>query len=183
MSSASASRPAGGRRFWITVLCFAIANTAVWIGYHWFMHPRHALLEVQQIWPGDQSQVSGRPTFRWQFNLDVMPPRPDAPPPGVTSPPIAGKWKWEGPRELRFTPDNPLPKATPLTVTLLPERLRTVDGFSLARPHVLSVHTAPFDVIAIRQAALDERDRLVIEIEFNDDVLPAAPGLNALVVR
>ncbi|HXE55220.1 MAG TPA: MG2 domain-containing protein, partial [Tepidisphaeraceae bacterium] len=95
------------------------------------------------------------------------------PPPGTISPAVSGKWTWDGPRTLNFTPDAPLPKATAVTVTLLPDRLRTPDGFRLKGPQVTSVHTQPLHVLGVRQAAFDERDRLVVEIQFNDDVLPA----------
>jgi uncharacterized protein YfaS (alpha-2-macroglobulin family) len=168
------SVPAGSRRFWVTVFCFAIANLGAWVGYDRLVeHRRHALLEVRQSAPSDQSLVSGRPVFWWTFNLDVAPPAPNDPPPGEVSPQVGGKWKWEDPRTLTFKPDAPLPKATPLTVSLLPARLRSLDGFRLGKPFVTAVHTAPLEVRGVRQTAFDDRDQLVLEIEFNDDVLPA----------
>ena len=168
------SGPAGSRRFWVTVLCFAVANLAIWIGYDRLQqHLRHTLLEVRQSEPGSGWEVSDRPNFWWTFNLDVAPPKPNYPPPGAISPPVAGKWTWDGPRTLNFLPDAPLAKATAYTVTLLPDRLVTADGFRLKGPHVTTVHTPPLRVIGVTQAALDDRDRMVIELQFNDDVLPA----------
>ncbi|HSU68600.1 MAG TPA: MG2 domain-containing protein, partial [Tepidisphaeraceae bacterium] len=174
MSTTPASGPAGSRRFWVAVLCFALTNAAVWIGYDRFVrHRSHPLLEVAQSAPADQAQVWGRATFWWTFNLDVAPPVPNAPAPGTISPPVAGKWEWSNARTLNFVPDAPLSRATAYTVTLLPDRLQTTDGFRLAKPHVTAVHTAPLQVVRVRQVALDERDQLVLEVEFNDDVIPA----------
>lgn len=174
MPTATGSGPAGSRRFWATVLCFAVANLGIWIGYdRWQQQRRHALLEVRQSEPGAGWEVHGRPTFWWTFNLDVAAPKPNDPSPGTISPAVPGKWVWDGPRTLTFTPDIQLPKATAFTVTLLPDRLQTPDGFRLKGPVVTSVHTEPLEVVGISQAAFDERDRLVLEIAFNDDVVPA----------
>ena len=182
MSTTPASKSAGSRRFWATVGCFAVANVAIWIGYDRFVRPRHALLEVRQSAPDDKAEVRGRPTFWWTFNLDVAPGKPSDPPPGTVSPAVAGMWVWDTQRTLAFTPDAPLPKATALTVTLLPDRLRTPDGFRLKEPSVTSVHTPPLEVVGVRQAAFDERDQLVLEIEFNDEVIPAE-ALQHLTLR
>ena len=41
MSTPSPSRaPAGSRRFWITVLAFALANTAAWFVYYQYARPK-----------------------------------------------------------------------------------------------------------------------------------------------
>ena len=171
--STTTPKPAGSRRFWVTVLCFTLANAAVWIGYDRLQaHRRHALLEVEQSAPSDAAEVSGRPIFWWTFNLDAAPSQPNDPPPGEISPSVSGKWVWDNPRTLSFTPDAPLPRATAFTVKLLPERLRTPEGFHLNKSRVTSVHTAPLRVTNVFQAALDEQDRAVLEIEFNDEVIP-----------
>ena len=129
MSTATAaSKPAGHRRFWVTVFCFAVANAAVWVGYD-RLH-RHALLEVRASAPEAGAEVRGPPRFWWTFNLDVAPDKPADPPPGEISPRVAGQWAWDGPRTLTFTPDAPLPQATAFTVTLLPDRLQTPDAFA-----------------------------------------------------
>lgn len=183
MSIATGPGPAGSRRFWVTVVCFAIANLGIWIGYDRLQQlRRHALLEVRQSEPASGYQVSGRPNFWWSFNLDVAKPGPNDPPPGTISPAVPGKWIWNDTRTLTFTPDAPLPKATPFTLTLLPDRLHTPDGVRLKSPVITSVHTPPLQVVSVSQAAFDERDRLVIEIEFNDDVAPS-DVLGHLVVK
>ena len=33
-STTPVAAPAGGRRFWLTVAAFALANVAAWVGYH-----------------------------------------------------------------------------------------------------------------------------------------------------
>lgn len=160
------------RRFWITVLCFAIANTAVWIGYMRWEYARHsALLEVAQFTPGDGAKVEGRPTLIWSFNRDVLPPG-DKPPVQI-SPPVAGAWQWRDRRTLTFIPNAPLQQATPYTFTLAPDVLSTPGGFRLARPFVSSLKTPPLRLAAVRQVAFDQADRVVIELAFNDTVLPA----------
>ncbi|MDB5356431.1 MAG: alpha-2-macroglobulin domain protein [Phycisphaerales bacterium] len=169
-----AKASAGSRRFWVTVLCFAIANAGVWVGYdRWQTAHRHHLLEVTQFTPGDGATVEGRPTLVWSFNLDVAPAGKDAPAPGQISPAVAGRWEWPDARTLKFTPDAPLPRATPITVTLAPEALHTPDGFRLLRAYVTSLRTPALDVLGVRQAAFDERDRVVIELSFSDKVNPA----------
>ncbi|MDB5300848.1 MAG: alpha-2-macroglobulin domain protein, partial [Phycisphaerales bacterium] len=168
-----AKASAGSRRFWVTVLCFAIANAGVWVGYdRWQKAHRHHLLEVTQFMPGDGATVEGRPTLVWSFNLDVAPAAKDAPP-GQISPAVAGKWEWPDARTLKFTPDAALPRATPITVTLAPETLHTPDGFRLPRAYVTSLRTPALGVVSVRQAAFDERDRVVIELSFTDKVNPA----------
>jgi hypothetical protein len=166
--------PAGSRRFWITVCAFALANGAIWIGYdHFVRSHRPALLEVRQAAPVDQAEVGGRPTFWWTFNLDVAPGKPGEPPPGVITPQVPGRWVWDNPRTLAFAPDQTLPRATSFTVKLLPERLRTAEGFALNKPWQTTVHTEPLAVREVRQAGFDDQDRQVLAIDFNDEVVPS----------
>ncbi|HZL35299.1 MAG TPA: MG2 domain-containing protein [Tepidisphaeraceae bacterium] len=165
---------AGSRRFWVAVLCFAVANAAVWVGYdRWQKAHRHSLLEVTQFTPGESAIVEGRPILAWSFNLDVAPPAPDAPPLGKLSPRVEGKWRWRDARTLTFQPDSPLKKATPYIVTLASDALHTPDGFRLSKPFVASMKTPALQVFGVRQAAFDDADRIVIEIAFNDSVVPA----------
>src|SRR5207237_570110 len=117
---AAKAAPAGRRRFWVTVLCFALANLVLnlgaWVVYDHIVRSRRpalpAVLEVRQFLPGDGQAVEGKPTFSWSFNLDMAPPRPNAPAPGHITPAVAGKWSFDDPRRLTFVPDEPLPKAT-----------------------------------------------------------------------
>lgn len=164
--------PAGSRRFCVTVLCFVVANVGAWIAYDRVARPRLPILEVRQFLPADASVVRGRPTLSWSFNLDVAPTSPDAPP-GEVTPAVGGRWQWADPRTLTFTPDEPLPRATRFQFALRPDRLRTPEGFGLRKTVINTVSTPRLDVVAVRQAQFDERDRLVIELEFNDEVVPA----------
>ncbi|HEY8751288.1 MAG TPA: hypothetical protein VIM11_25115, partial [Tepidisphaeraceae bacterium] len=166
------STAAGSRRFWVTILCFAVANVGVWIAYARYSHGPRNLLEVQHVTPGDATSVRGRPTFTWAFNLDVA-PTPDDVAPGVVAPKLAGHWKWGNPRTLTFTPESPLPKASAFKLTLLPERLHSPDGLGLAKAFVSTVTTQRLEVLSVHQAELDKRDRVVVEIEFSDEVIPA----------
>ncbi|HET6248719.1 MAG TPA: MG2 domain-containing protein [Tepidisphaeraceae bacterium] len=166
--------PAGGRRFWVTVLCFAIANLAIWVSFiQWQKIHRHHLLEITQFTPGDGALVQDRPVLCWSFNLDVAAPAQNNPPPGQISPAIAGKWEWPDARTLKFTPDVPLPKATPITVTLNADALHTPDGFRLAKPYVASLHTEPLQVMEARQISYDDGNHVILKLTFNDKVLPA----------
>ncbi|HWE98060.1 MAG TPA: MG2 domain-containing protein [Tepidisphaeraceae bacterium] len=169
-----AKASAGSRRFWVTVLCFAIANASVWVGYdRWQKSHRHHLLEVTQFTPGDGATIEGRPTLTWSFNLDIASAGKDAAPPGQITPPVAGKWEWPDARTLTFTPHAPLPRATAITVTLAQETLHTPDGFRLPRAYVSSLRTPALGLVEARQAVFDERDRVVIELSFTDKVSPA----------
>jgi hypothetical protein len=162
---------AGSRRFWVVVLFFAIANAGVWVAYdRWQKSHRHAVLEVTQFTPGEGAVVEGRAALCWTFNLDVAPPKPGSPPPGVISPNVEGKWQWEDARTLKFTPDAPLPRATPIKVTLNSDVMRTPDGFRMARAHVSSVSTAALTVLSARQVEFDDADRVVVEMTFSDKV-------------
>jgi len=93
--------------------------------------------------------------------------------PGVVAPKLAGHWKWGNPRTLTFTPESPLPKASAFKLTLLPERLHSPDGLGLAKAFVSTVTTQRLEVLSVHQAELDKRDRVVVEIEFSDEVIPA----------
>ncbi len=166
--------PAGSRRFWIVVLCFAVANAGLWVLYDRVIQPRrHPLLNVLQFTPGDRATVNSRPILEWSFNLDVAPPAANAPAPGQISPPVAGKWEWKGARTLTFEPVADLPAATPFTISLGTEHLRTPEGFRLAKPYVCSVLTDPLSVISVTQSAFDETDHLVLAFAFSDKVIPA----------
>ena len=172
--STRTTAPAGGRRFWVTVLCFAIANAAVWVGYiQWQKIHRHHLLEITQFSPGDGALVDGRPTLCWSFNMDVAAFAPNNPPPGLIEPTIAGKWELSDPRTLKFTPDSALPRATPINVTLNADALHTPDGFRLAKPYVAALHTARCRFWKRRQISYDDNNRVTLKLTFNDKVLPA----------
>src|SRR5437016_2562813 len=95
-----AASPAGRRRYWVTVLCFLLANCAAWVAHDRWQHHRRPLLEVVRFEPGGGATVAARPTFAWSFNLDVAPPAADAPPPGRFTPAVAGRWQWKTPRTL-----------------------------------------------------------------------------------
>src|SRR4051794_5138126 len=104
--------PAGRRRFWLTVLVFALANAAAWAGYVAYdraarSRPR-SLLRVEQFRPGDGVTVAGRPVFSWTFNLDAAPapvqaqaatqPVAAVRPVGTIAPDVAGRWEWRDAR-------------------------------------------------------------------------------------
>src|SRR4051794_21750834 len=166
MAAHASAAPVGRRRFWGTVICFALANLAAWAGYVRYDQARHdpRLLRVEQFRPGDGQTVSGRPVFTWTFNLDAahtastgatQPAAPSAaggPAPGVISPATPGRWAWRDARTLTFTPDVDLPKATRFTLTLHPDSVATPGGFRLAQPFVAAVQTAPLELRAVQQA-------------------------------
>ena len=168
--------PAGRRRFWLTVLVFALFNLAAWAGYVAYDRAQQnrpkPLLRVEEVRPGEGQTVGAKPVFTWVFNLDAAPAVANAEPVGSVSPPVPGRWAWADGRTLTFTPDAELPRATRFTFSLPPERLRTAEGFRLAKTFTTTVQTTPLQVLAVRQAGFED-GRLVVEIEFNDKVLPA----------
>ena len=163
---------AGSRRFRLTVIAFALVNLGVWLGYHHYFGPqRQRVLRVDRFAPGDRAVISARPVFEWQFNLDVAPDT--AGPPGIIQPALAGKWEWRGRRNLVFQPDQDLPKATQYTVTIPVDRMRTAEGFGLPAPFIATVGTTPLRVVNVRQGGFADDRRYILEMEFDDAVIPA----------
>src|ERR1017187_3313397 len=75
----SSGPSAGGRRFWVLVMFFALVNMGVWVGYHRWLaaqQPRKDILVVQAFSPGDGEVLEGDVpvTLSWTFNLDVGKP-------------------------------------------------------------------------------------------------------------
>lgn len=163
---------AGSRRFWVTVLVFALLNAAAWVAYHRFATPKLQLLRVTRFEPTTGVPVGPRPTLSWEFNLDVAHGSADHVP-GSIAPHVAGKWLWHDGRTLTFTPDADLPRATRFTVTLPSDRLRTAEGIRLDKPFSATFTTEPLQLLSARQAGCDEERRLLIELAFNDAVSPA----------
>src|SRR5215208_3327571 len=143
----AAGKPAGRRRFWITVLCFALVNAAGWLAWHRAYGPKpRDLLRVEQFLPGDRAELWGKPTFSWRFNLDVGREGPVAEAPVAVTPALAGQWAWGDARTLLFTPEQELPRATRIGLKLTPGKLRTPEGFGLDKPHEVTITTTPLRV-------------------------------------
>jgi uncharacterized protein YfaS (alpha-2-macroglobulin family) len=162
------------RRFWICVLCFALANAGAWIVYD--RHVRsagHGLLRVEAFEPGDDAVTGRRPTLRWRFNTDVIPTAAYGHAPATVSPAVAGKWNWEDPRTLTFTPDSDLPEATRVSFTLADTFLRGPMGATLPATYATSIRIEPLKVESVRQIGAEPNDRAILELRFNDRVLPS----------
>lgn len=170
----SPGAPSGSRRFWVVALCFGLVNAAAWVGYHHAFGPhRRGLLRVESFAPGDGATLAARPVMLWKFNLPVSPRRSGSAPPVRIVPALAGEWQWRDDRTLSFVPASDLPKATKYTLSIAPEAIGSADGYRLARPFVATVQTEPLKLLAVRQTGFEEGDRYVLEIEFNDRVIPA----------
>ena len=164
--------PAGSRRYWITVICFVIANAAVWGAFRgWDYWRRPPLLCVERFEPKEGSVVGARPVFTWHFNLDLAPQGSDAP--GLITPAVPGHWSRPTARTLVFTPDADLPKATRFTLTLPDQRIRSRDGYALDKTFTATVHTAELQWLGLRQAGIEPSGQMIIELEFSDAVLAA----------
>jgi hypothetical protein len=166
---------AGGRRFRVTVLAFAAVNLAAWLGYHHFFGShRQRVLRVDGFAPGDRATIDGRAALEWQFNLDVAPESAGAGgAPAEIRPAVVGDWEWRGRRNLVFRPRQELPKATRFAITIPAGRLRTPEGFAMAGAFEATVATPPLRVLGVRQAGAEDGGRFVLEIEFDDVVIPA----------
>src|SRR5439155_5797505 len=57
---------------------------------------------------------------------------------------------------------------TRFTFILLPDRLRTPQGISMARSFACAVSTPPPAVVQVRQRSFDQQGRYVLEIEFSE---------------
>ena len=183
MSDSRSLVGAGGSRrfpFWIFVAMVLVVNAIGWVAYHrWYQRGLAGMLEVQSVSPADKTVPTSRPVLFWHFNMDAQ-PRDDAQSgvaPGSVSPAVAGRWEWTDPRTLSFAAEGELPKATEFTFTLSPQRVRSSQGAALAKPYVMVVHTPAVGVKSVRQAGAVEGDRYIVELVFNDRVLPADVGL------
>jgi uncharacterized protein YfaS (alpha-2-macroglobulin family) len=179
--------PAGRRRFWITVLAFAVANAGAWVVYDRVERsraPRRDILAVQRFTPGEGEIVRTRSggtaasDFTWTFNLDVGVPGPLVRAEGKTepvtfSPAIRGDFRWKDARTLAFVPAGPLPKATKFTATVNPAGLAAAEGYTLSSPVTTTFKTTPLQVNDARQVAYDTEDRVLVELSFNDTVNPS----------
>ena len=175
----SKARPAGSRRFWWTVLAFAAVNAAVvaTVLFPRLFTPQAAsgaaggvALTVQNFAPGEGGVVAPRGVLTWTFNADVVSapgPAPDAP--GTLAPAVPGNWRWVDTKTLEFHAEADFPRATPISVTLSPHRLRTPDGRTLESPFVSAVRTRPLELLAARPLGrLDGQP--ILELVFNDAV-------------
>lgn len=168
----SPQSPAIGARRWLPFGLLLVANVLAWIGYHqWQQRGLVGALDVQRVTPDGEEIPSDRPVLCWRFNMD-MEQSEDGLAPGAVAPVAAGRWVWTGPRTLNFVAEGELPKATPFTFTLLPDRLRSVQGAALAESHTSKVHTPGLQVQYVRQAAVGSPDGYVLELGFSDKVLP-----------
>lgn len=173
-ASTSTGKPAGRRRFWITLACILIANVAGWFVWHSAFGTRRGdLLRVESFLPGENAIVSARPAISWRFNLDVAKESPGNEPPGVITPAVSGKWVWIDSRTLSFEPEADLPRATKISFRIPAMRLRTADGFVMGTAYESAIRTQPLRVTGVRQVAWENGDQFVIELKFNDRVLPA----------
>ena len=200
MQQPEVARPAGGRRFFWTVLAFALANAAAWAAYVALTRPTPAAavvfppLKVERFDPGNGQTVWPKPTFRWVFNADVGPAKggpvvndpgttaagkaaaataaPSSGPPGSISPPVAGTWAWSDARTLTFVPMADLPQATRFTLTLRPQRLTSAAASPMADAFAATVQTQPLTVHAVRHVGRVD-DEPVLEVTFSDAVLAA----------
>ena len=164
--------PRPNRRFWITVVAFAVANLAAWVAWdRCFARAHRGVLRVASVEPGDDAAVNPDATVRWRFDADVIPTDVYAKPPGRVVPAVAGRWAWESPRTLAFVPAVALPRATAVTFTLANDLIRTTTGAQLDHPVVTRVRSAPLAVKSVRQSAMLD-DAYVIEMAFSDRVAP-----------
>ena len=179
MTTLPAAGPtAGSRRFWITVLCFLVANLAAWVGYYRWQElrlPRRDILAVELFAPGDDAVVSNlKPLLSWTFNLDAGQPGPAAGPsgsaPGSIEPSVKGNWTWVDARTLTFEPSERLNPATPFTVKL--NAVISPAGFTLPAGKEHHFSTQPLTLVSVRQVAFDGQQRVLLELEFNDKVIP-----------
>ncbi len=156
-------------RFWITVVCFALANLGIWAWYANSHRPqRRDLLRVERF---DPPGTLGKPKLVWKFNLDIQ-PRRDGAAPAVIAPPLPGRFQWQDARTLTFLPDGELHPGSHYTLTIPADRIASTDGFRLSAPFVSEFSTGSLQLLDVRQSAIDD-DKIQLEATFNDAVLPA----------
>src|SRR3954468_17871466 len=96
------------RRFWLTLVAFAVANAAAWAGFIAYSESRRpAALRIEHFSHEDGQTIERRPRLAWSFNFPVAPTKAgDAV--GRVSPSVPGSWSWLDPRTLVFTPEADL---------------------------------------------------------------------------
>ncbi len=165
------------KRFWITVFCFAITNILAWAAFHHAYQLKTLnVLKIERFNPGNNIETGTRPVLSWEFNLDMVcedvSSKVIIKSSGDASYLIPGHWEWVNTRKLTFTPQKDLPKATAFTFTFPLHSLKSKEGFLLNQSYSATVKTPALQILSVRQAAFDEKNQFMIEIEFNDKMLP-----------
>ncbi len=161
-------------RFWIALVVLATVNLVGWMidwssVLHWQPPLHAALIDVDE---GGEVMVSAGSTgseLRLRFDRDMQ--TAGEPAAGTFLPALAGRWRWDDGRIAVFHAEAPLAEATRYTLTLDRERLRANDGASLP-PTALRFHTEALRLRGARSVDRSDDGREIIELDFNQPVLP-----------
>ena len=159
------------RRFWLIVVAILLLNNIAWLAFHLHQPSLH-LLRVERFEPGFGSlEAKTRPQLTWRFNLAIADRRTDLPP-VVVRPALAGKYSGDDDRTLRFTPAEPLPVATQWDFVIPHDRIKSVEGCTLADDVRQTCQTAALTLMSVQQTAFSNQT-VSLELKFNDMVLPS----------
>ena len=117
----------------------------------------------------DQLAVAGL------LELAIRDPDQPSPQPIASMRKLGGEVQLYDRNTLRFFPEEPLPRATPL-VLLLSERISEVAGADYQGPYRFEFHTAPFNLTSVTQKAFTRDGRVTIGLDFNDTISPGDLG-------
>jgi alpha-2-macroglobulin len=92
--------------------------------------------------------------------------------PGTLTPLVEGDWVWRDARTLAFVAKNIMPQATTFKAVLHPDRLKSTLGYTLPTADEQTFETTRLALINCRQVAFDDQDRMILEFEFNDKIIP-----------
>ncbi len=168
------------RRFWLLAVAILLINNVAWFVYQ-HRQTNLNLLRVERFEPGLGSlEANARPPLLWRFNLAIADRRDEAPPVSI-KPALAGKFTWDDDRTLRFVPRDPLPVATQWELTVLRDRVKSVEGCTLADDFRQGCQTAALTLLSVRQTSFSDQ-AVSLELKFNDLVLPSDLQARLMIV-
>jgi segregation and condensation protein A len=159
---------------WPLIALFCAINAA-WGLWTWLNYVPKNVVEIVRAPVSDNAELTGRPTLRWLFNIDVVDEKYLALPPALVptiQPAVSGRWYWENKRTLTFEPAADLPMATNFTATLNHHDWSSSSGFSLAHAHTCTWTTPALSVTEQRIETFS-RAGTTVALTFNQTVNPA----------
>jgi len=160
------------RWVWVTAL-FATLNAAGLIGILSALRQRSGHLRVEAFEPEGECAPSATPTLRFNQLMALQEEVGAELPAGTVAlrPPVPGRFVWSSRLAATFQPAEPLPMATPFTVTVS-RKLTSLLGHSLPGDASFQFHTPPLRWVGVRQTGLSRWGELSLALEFTDKVLP-----------
>jgi len=159
------------RWVWVTAL-FAVINIVGLAAIVSVLRQPTRGLRVEAFEPEGQASPDTGIVVRFNQTMVTAAEVGQELPDGLLSvvPAVPGKAVWRDKLTAAFEPAERLPMATAFAATVS-RKLRSLLGHSLPADAIFQFHTAPLQLLAVRQTAL-RHGRLSLALEFNDKVVP-----------